>query len=65
MERLKSKKNASYALQLSRQAQMDANNSLNNLEAYSLKRNEVLGSKKDIKELIENAKTVLASVNGQ
>ncbi|WP_418905570.1 hypothetical protein [Borreliella japonica] len=44
---------------------MDASNSLNNLEASSLKINEALGSKKDIKELIENAKTVLASVNGQ
>ncbi|WP_421115292.1 P12 family lipoprotein [Borreliella valaisiana] len=65
IKRLESKKNASYALQLSRQAQMDASSSLINLETSSLKRNEVLGSKKDIKELIENAKTVLASVNRQ
>ncbi|WP_418885542.1 P12 family lipoprotein [Borreliella tanukii] len=64
IKRLESKKNASYALQLSRQAQMDASSSLINLEAFSLKRNEALGSKQDIKELIENAKTVLASVNG-
>ncbi|SCW39455.1 hypothetical protein SAMN02983004_00912 [Borreliella japonica] len=64
IKRLESKKNASYALQLSRQAQMDASSSLSNLEASSLKRNEALGSKKDIKDLIENAKTVLVSVNG-
>ncbi|WP_425337156.1 P12 family lipoprotein [Borreliella tanukii] len=64
IKRLESKKNASYVLQLSRQAQMDASSSLINLEAFSLKRNEALGSKQDIKELIENAKTVLASVNG-
>ncbi|WP_418906241.1 P12 family lipoprotein (plasmid) [Borreliella tanukii] len=62
IKRLESKKNASYA-QLSKQAQMDASSSLINLEASSLKRNEALGSKKDIKELIENAKTVLASFN--
>ncbi|WP_215540857.1 P12 family lipoprotein [Borreliella bavariensis] len=65
IKRLERKKNASYALQLSRQAQMDASSSLINLEASSLKRNEALGSNKDIKELIENAKTVLAGVNGQ
>ncbi|WP_215537602.1 P12 family lipoprotein [Borreliella bavariensis] len=65
IKRLESKKNASYALQLSRQAQMDASSSLINLEASSLKRNEALGSNKDIKELIENAKAVLESVNGQ
>ncbi|WP_215539026.1 P12 family lipoprotein [Borreliella bavariensis] len=65
IKRLESKKNASYALQLSRQAQMDASSSLINLEVSSLKRNEALGSNKDIKELIENAKTVLAGVNGQ
>ncbi len=44
---------------------MDASSSLINLEASSLKRNEALGSKKDIKDLIENAKTVLASVSGE
>lgn len=65
IKRLESKKNTSYALQLSRQAQMDASSSLINLEASSLKRNEALGSKKNIKDLIENAKTVLASVSGE
>ncbi len=64
IKRLESKKNTSYALQLSRQAKMDASSSLINLESYSLKINEALGSKKDIKDLVENAKTVLASVSG-
>lgn len=65
IKRLESKKNTSYALQLSRQAQMDASSSLINLESSSLKINEALGSKKDIKDLVENAKTVLASVSGE
>ncbi|WP_210360208.1 P12 family lipoprotein [Borreliella garinii] len=65
IKRLESKKNTSYALQLSRQAQMDASSSLINLESSSLKINEALGSKKDIKDLVENAKTALASVSGE
>lgn len=50
IKRLESKKNTSYALQLSRQAQMDASSSLINLESSSLKINEALGSKKEYQD---------------
>lgn len=63
IKRLESKSKESYALQLSRLALSKAKNSLKQLESFALKSNEALGKKKEIKELIENAKTVLSSFN--
>ncbi|WP_420025302.1 P12 family lipoprotein (plasmid) [Borreliella yangtzensis] len=63
IKRLDSKNKASYALQLSRQAISEAESALSNLESSSSKKGEVISIKKEIEELIKDAKTVLVSFN--
>ncbi|WP_215536337.1 P12 family lipoprotein [Borreliella bavariensis] len=63
IKRLESKKNTSYALKLSRLALNTAENSLRQLESFSYKINEALARKQEIKELIENAKTIFSNFN--
>ncbi|EEF83971.1 conserved hypothetical protein (plasmid) [Borreliella spielmanii A14S] len=50
-------------MQLSRQALSNARNTLKQLESFSLRIIEALGRKKEISELVENVKTVFASLN--
>lgn len=59
IKRLKGKKEKSNALKLSRQALDDATIVLRNLESSLLIKIDVIGKKKEIKELIENAKAVV------
>ncbi|WP_418905161.1 P12 family lipoprotein (plasmid) [Borreliella finlandensis] len=63
IKRLESKNNKYYALALSRQALIDTENALSNLESFSLKKIEVIEKKEEIKKIIKHAKTVLASLN--
>ncbi|APS99298.1 hypothetical protein Bmayo_04565 (plasmid) [Borreliella mayonii] len=63
IKRLESKNNKYYALALSRQALIDAENALSNLESFSFRRIEAIGKKEEIKKIIKHAKTVLASLN--
>ncbi|AHH14736.1 Hypothetical protein BHW_0116800 (plasmid) [Borrelia hermsii MTW] len=53
--------NSNLSVQLSREAQRYAENSLGQLESSSTKLNEAMAKKRDIEELIEEAKSSLAS----
>ncbi|SCW38115.1 hypothetical protein SAMN02983004_00848 [Borreliella japonica] len=63
IKRLESRNKRADALQLSRQALSDARSALSNLESFVSNRIEAIGRKKEIKELITHAKTVVASLN--
>ncbi|WKD00288.1 P12 family lipoprotein [Borreliella bissettiae] len=71
IKRLESKNyRTSYGLKLSREATSgarsalnDARSALNNLESSALKKLEPMGRKKEIKELIKHAKTVLEGLS--
>ncbi|WP_215536053.1 P12 family lipoprotein [Borreliella bavariensis] len=63
IKRLESRNKRSDALKLSRQALSDARSALSNLESFFSNRIEAIGRKKEIKELITHAKTVVASLN--
>ncbi|WP_215536802.1 P12 family lipoprotein [Borreliella bavariensis] len=63
IKRLESRNKRSDALKLSRQALSDARSALSNLESFFSNRIEAIVRKKEIKELITHAKTVVASLN--
>ncbi|WP_418905552.1 P12 family lipoprotein [Borreliella japonica] len=63
IKRLESRRNLSYASQLSREALAKAQSSLKNLESFSSKKIYAMGKKKEIEKLIEHAKTILANLN--
>ncbi|AJY73052.1 P12 family lipoprotein [Borreliella afzelii] len=63
IKRLESRNKRSDALKLSRQALSDARSALSNLESFFSNRIEAIGRKKEIKELITHAKTIVASLN--
>ncbi|WP_419262405.1 P12 family lipoprotein [Borreliella afzelii] len=63
IKRLESKKQGSCVLQLSKQVLSNSRNALRQLKSFSYKINEAFRRKEEIKELIENLKTVFASFN--
>ncbi|WP_330529058.1 P12 family lipoprotein [Borreliella valaisiana] len=64
IKRLKNNNRVSYAAsQLSRKARNEAEDVLNQFESHGSKKVEVMAKSKEIEKLIQNAKTILTSLN--